>query len=172
MKLPPRLKREMVEVGLVSLYFFCCFSVFMILKKLILADYHVEVQALPTAAIGALIAAKVAIVLDKTHAGTRLEANHSLLAAALYKATVYIFATFFLLVSEKVFEHYKANGGVLPAIADIWEHRDRNIMLAKLLCVSLTFFAYHIFAGIDRQIGEGKLRRMLLWHPDRLKTSQ
>ena len=171
MKWPPRLKQELVEVGLVSLYFFCCFSVILTLKKLLLADYHVEVQALSTAAISALIAAKIVIILDKTHAGTRLEANHSLLVAALYKTVIYILATFLLLVAEKVFEAYEESGGVVQAIADVWGHRDRNIILAKVLCVGLTFFAYHLYAGIDRQLGKGKLRRMVLWHPDRLKIS-
>ena len=169
MKLSPRLKHELVEVGLVSLYFFCCFSVILTLRKLFLADYHIEVQALSTAAISALIAAKIVIILDKTHAGTRLEANHSLLVAALYKTAVYVFATFVLLLSEKVFEAYREIGGVVQAIADVWAHRDRNIIFAKVLCVGLTFLAYHLYAGIDRQLGEGKLRRMVLCHPDHLK---
>jgi len=172
MKLPPRLKHELVEVGLVSLYFFCCFSVILTLKKLLLADYHVEVQALSSAAISALIAAKIVIILDKTHAGTRLEANHSLLVAASYKTAVYILATFLLLMAEKVFEAYEESDGLGQALADIWAHRDRNLILAKVLCVGLSFFAYHLYAGIDRQLGESKLRRMVLWHPDRLHDLQ
>ena len=172
MQLPPWLKNELEEIGLVSLYFFLCFSVILTIKKLLLAEYHVEVQALSTAAISALIAAKIVIVLDKTHAGTRLEANHPLLIAACYKTLVYVFATFVVLLLEKVFETYRVSGGVIQAINDIWELRDRNVILAKVLGVGLTFFAYHLFAGLDRQLGEGSLRRMVILHPDELKKSQ
>ncbi len=160
------LKNELKEVGLVSLYFFFCFVVLLTLKKLLLADYQVEVHAVSVAAISALIAAKIVIVRDATHAGSRFDASFPLGPAALYKTLVYILATFVVLFLEKLIEAYWEIGTLGQAVLDVWEHRNRNIMLAKALCVGLTFFVYHLYAGLDRRLGEGTLRRLVTEDPN------
>jgi hypothetical protein len=165
MKLLSALRHEIKEVGLVTLYFFFCFSVVLTLKKLLLATYQIEVQALSTAAISALIAAKIVIVLDKTRAGTRFDASLPLGLAAFYKTLVYILATFVVLFLEKLFHAYRETGLLGQAVVDVWEHRDRNVMLAKVLCIGLAFLAYHLYAGLDRRLGEGTLRRLVTGRP-------
>jgi len=166
MDLLPVLKNELKEVGLVALYFFFCFVVLLTLKKLLLADYQVEVHAVSAAAVSALIAAKIVIILDATHAGSRFDASFPLGLAALYKTLVYILATFVVLYLEKLIEAYWEIGTLGQAISNVWEHRNRNIMLAKELCVGLTFFVYHLYAGLDRRLGEGTLRRLVIENPN------
>jgi hypothetical protein len=131
------------------------------LKKLLLANYQVEVQAFSTAAIGALVVAKVVIVMDKTRAGTRFDATLPLGLAALYKTLLYTLATFAVLFLEKLFHAYRESGMLGQAVVAAWEHRDRNIILAKVLCIGLAFAAYHLYAGLDRRLGEGTLRRLI-----------
>ncbi|TAK63903.1 hypothetical protein [Methylobacter sp.] len=166
MKLLPMLEHEIKEIGLVSLYFFFCFGVMLTLKKLFLADYQIEVSVLSKAAISALIVAKIVIVLDATHAGRRFDASFPLGLAALYKTLVYILATFVVLFLEKLIEAYWEIGTLGQAVSDVWEHRDRNLILAKVLCVGLAFFAYHLYAGLDRRLGEGTLRRLVTERPN------
>ena len=62
-----RIRHEVKEIGLVSLYFLCCFLFFLSLKALILREYEVEISVLSTAAVGALVVAKVVVVLDKNY---------------------------------------------------------------------------------------------------------
>jgi hypothetical protein len=162
MKLLSVLKREIKEVSLVFLYFFVCFGVILTLKKLLLAGYRIEVEALTTAFISALIAAKIVIVLDHTHTGTRFDARLPLGLAALYKTLLYVLATAAVLFLEKLFHAYREAGLLGQAIIEVWEHRDRNIVLAKVLCVGLIFFGYHLYAGLDRRLGEGTLRRLVI----------
>jgi hypothetical protein len=166
MKLLSVLKHGIEEVGLVSLYFFFCFGVILTLKKLFLADYQVEVNAVSTAAISALIAAKIVLVLDATHVGSRFDASFPLGLAALYKTLVYILATFVILFLGKLIESYWELGMLGQAVLDVWEHRNRNIILAKVLCVGLTFFVYHLYAGLDRRLGDGMLRRLVTERPN------
>ncbi|MDD5411846.1 MAG: hypothetical protein PHF31_10605 [Methylobacter sp.] len=166
MKLLKALKHEIKEVGLVALYFFFSFGVLLTLKKLFLAEYQVEVHAISAAAVSALIAAKIVIVLDATHVGSRFDASFPLGLAAVYKTLVYILATFVVLYLEKLIEAYWEIGTLGQAISDVWEHRNRNIMLAKVLCVGLTFFVYHLYAGLDRRLGEGTLRRLVTAPPE------
>jgi len=161
MKLLSTVKHEVKEVGLVTLYFFFCFGIILTLKKLMLAAYEIEFYALSSAVIGALIVAKVVVVLDHTRAGTKLDANHSLGVAALYKTTVYCFFTFLVLLAEKMFHAYRENGILSEAFMEVWAQRDRNVIFAKVLCIGLAFMGYHLYKGIDRRLGEGALKRMV-----------
>lgn len=160
-----KLKHEVREVGLVTLYFFLCFGFILILKKLLLAAYDIEFYALSSAVVGALIVGKVVVVLDKTQAGTRLDKNHSLGTAALYKTMIYSLCTALVLVAEKLFHAYREGPSLSDALMHVWMDQDRHIILAKILCISLAFWGYHLYAGLDRRLGEGKLRNMVLERP-------
>ena len=168
MKLLSLIKHEAKEVGLVFLYFFFCFGVLLLIKKLFLAEYHIEVQALSTATISALIAAKIVIVLDKTHAGTRFDARLPIGVAALYKTLLYVLAAFVILFLEKLYHMYRETESISRAVMAVWEHRDRNLMLGKVLCIGLSFLGYHLFAGLDHRLGNGTIRRLVLMRPDDL----
>jgi hypothetical protein len=56
------------------------------------------------------------------------------------------------------------------AFADLWGHLDKYVILAKVICVALTFAGYHFYAEIDRRLGEGTLRR-LLWSRDEMSRN-
>lgn len=161
MKLWIWLKHELKEVGIVTLYFFGCFGVVLLLKKLMLAAYQVEVNALASAALAALIAAKVVIILDKTGAGARFDAALPLGWAAVGKTLIYALAAFAVLFAEKLFHAWRHSGELGAALGEVWEVRDRNLMLAKTLCAGLAFLGYHLYAGVDRQLGRGTLRGLL-----------
>ncbi len=159
------LKHEIVEIAGVTLFFFFCFGVMLIMKKLLFAQYQVEVSAVSTAA-SALIIAKIVIVLDKTPAGKRFDARLALGASALYKTLIYLLATFLVLFLEKLFHAYREYGNLTSALEAFWLQKDWNLMAGKLLWVGLTFLIYHIYAGLDRRLGEGKLRRIVFERPN------
>ena len=155
-------KREIKQVGLVTLYFFFCFSVLLTLKKLVLGAYNIEFFALSSAVIWALVIAKIVVVLDHTHAGTRFDATHPVWTAALYKTLIYSMVTALVLFGEKLFHAYRESGALTEAVMEVWANRNRNVMLAKVICIGLAFAGYHVYAGIDRRLGEGTLRRLVL----------
>ena len=47
------------------------------------------------------------------------------------------------------------------AVIEVWEHRDRNVIFAKAICVGVTFAGYHLFVAADRRLGKGTLWRAL-----------
>lgn len=161
MSLLTKAKHELKEVGLVTLYFLLCFSVILTLKKLFLAQYEIEFYAISVVVVGALVAGKVVVILDHTPLGAGFASGHRPGLAALYKALIYLGATILLLGGEKVFHAYRESGALGTAIADVWEHRDRNVILAKALCVGLAFLAYHLFVTTDRRLGKGTLWRTI-----------
>jgi len=157
--------REITAVGLVTLYFFFCFGIILTLKKLFLADHNIEFYALSTTVISALVAAKIVVVLDHTRAGTRFDATHTLIAAVAYKTLIYSVIAFAVLLGERFVHAYRESGGLGEAIAHLWADQDRDVVLAKVICVGLTFAGYHLYAGVDRRLGEGTLRRILASRP-------
>jgi hypothetical protein len=157
-----RLKHEIRQIGLVTLYFLFCFGVVAILKKLMLAAYAIEVPALFTAVVFALVVGKVVVIMDKTRAGTRFDARLPLGVVVLYKTAIYALATVVVLAAEKVFHAYRATGSFGGGLAEAWAHRSRNEILAKVICIGLAFAAYHLFIGIDRRLGEGTLWRLVM----------
>ena len=170
MNLLAAVKHEFKEVGLVTLYFLFCFGIILTLKKLFLADYQIEFHALSAAVIGALVAAKVVVVMDHARAGTRFDASRPLAATVAYKTLVYGAAGAVVLFAEELFHAYRATGGLEVAFAELWTHLDKNVILAKVICVTLAFAGYHFYAEIDRRLGEGTLRR-LLWSRDEMSRN-
>jgi hypothetical protein len=154
-------KQEAKEAGLVMLYFLGCFSVLLLLKKLLLASYDIKVSMLSTAVFAALIVGKVVVILDKTRAGTRFDVSLPLWGAALYKTLVYTVATFLVLFLENVVHAYRESGRLGEAILEVWVHRNRNVILAQVLCIGLAFLGYHLYAGLDRRLGHGTLLRLM-----------
>lgn len=165
MSLQSKLKHEVKEIGLVTLYFFFCFCIMLTLKKLLLVDYQIEVQILSTAAISALIIAKTVIILEHTSAGNRFEASHPLWVSVLYKTLIYLVVAFIVFSLEKVMHTYREDGVIELAVWTVWEHRAWNIMLMKLLCIGLTFLGYHFYEGLDYRLGRGTLRRKIFERP-------
>jgi len=157
-----QLKHELRQIGLVTLYFFFCFGVVLTLMKLILADYQIEFYAMSATVVGALVVAKIVVVLDKTRAGTRFDATRPLWLSVLYKTVVYSLAAAAVLSLEKVFHAYRETGQLGQALTEVWMHRDRNVILAKVICIGLAFAGYHLYAGLDRRLGEGTLRRLVM----------
>jgi hypothetical protein len=156
-----RVKDELRQVGLVTLYFMVCFGIVLTLKKLFLAEYQIEFYALSGVVVGGLVAGKVVVVLDHTPVGHRFAADHRPGLAALYKTIIYMAVAFVVVAGERLFHAYREHDGLASAITAIWENRDRSLILAKVLCVGLAFLCYHLFVAADSRLGKGTLWRAL-----------
>ena len=64
MSLPAKLRDEIRSLGLTTLFFGVWFFVLLLLKWLVLAEYRIEFHSLSMALVGALIVAKVVLVLE------------------------------------------------------------------------------------------------------------
>ena len=155
-------KREARHTGGVALYLLFCFGIFATLKKLFLATYQIEFSALVPTVIGALTLAKVVVLLDMTPVVTHLDTRHPLWVAALYKTLFYCAVSTPVLFAERVWHAYRETGALGEAVLEAWTHMDRNVVLAKVIIVGLVFACYHFYHGIERRLGEDKLRSMIL----------
>jgi len=159
MSLKESVRKEVREIGLVSLFFLACFSTLILLKTLLLEEYHVEFRGLRTAVIGALVVAKVVVLLGNTSFGGRFRSG--LVAVhVLWRSLLYTAAVFLVTLAERLFDLYRESGGLQLALDRLWMGREYSHFLAMNLCVGLSLLLYNALDQIDRRLGEGGLRKL------------
>ena len=152
MKILRWLIEEGKAIATVTLYFAACFIVIMLLKQLWLAEYGIEFTGIATALLAALVTAKVVIILDHLPLHRCLR-NSPGVVEVLVRSTVYTLGGLLVMLLEKTFEARTEYGGVLPSLANVFEHRDMPNIWATSLAVGLSFLAYNIFDIMSRAIG-------------------
>lgn len=153
-----RIRHEIREIGLVTLYFFSFFLLFLWLKKLVLGQYDIELQILGTAVVSALVVAKVVVLLGKTSFGSF--ASGRLALHVFWRSLLYTAVVFIATLAERLFDLYREKDELAAAVVALWSGRDADHFLAMNVCVGLSLLAYNAFAAIDRHLGEGSLRRL------------
>jgi hypothetical protein len=159
MSLGIRIRQELREIGLVTIYFLACFLFFLTLKKLLLEQYDLKITVFRTAVIGALVVAKVVVLLEKTSFGDRFRSGR-LIVHMLWRSLGYTAAVFVVTLGERLFDLYREKGELPAALSEMWAGKDFHHFLAMNLCVGVSFLVYHGFTEIDRHLGEGGLRRL------------
>ncbi len=154
-----RIRSELQEIGFVTLYFLGCFLIFLSLKKLFLKEYDVEITILGTAVVGALVVAKVVVLLGKTSFGRRFR-TAPVYVDVIWRSVAYTAAVFAVGLAERLFDLYRDIGEFPRAMLSLWADRDFHHFLAMNICLALSFVVYNVFAEISRHMGNGALRRL------------
>ena len=155
-----KVKHELKEVGIVTLYFLICFGIILLLKKLFLAEYKVQFNALSAAVIGALVIGKVVVVLDKTTIGNRFQQGHAAFLDVFYRSLVYTFFVGLVVAAEKVFHASHETDGFISALHHALEKTDINHFWATVIGVFLSFVGFNVFSIVSHHLGEGELVRL------------
>lgn len=159
MSIAGRVRREVREIGLVTVFFLSWFLLFLSLKKLVLAEYQIGVRIVGTAVVGALVVAKVVVLLDKTPVAAGFRSSF-VLVHVLWRSITYTAVVFLFLLGERLFHAYRVHRDWTAAISDLWVSRDLHHALAMTLSLGLAFIAFNGAIEIDRRLGEGGLRRL------------
>jgi len=154
-----RIRHEVREIGLVTLYFMVCFLLFLSLKKLILAEYQIELTILGTAVVSALVAAKVVVLLGRTSFGNAFE-GRPLALHVLWRTLLYTIAVFLVTLAERLFDLYREEGELGAALAKLLAGEHADHFLAMNIAVGTSLLVYNVYGEIDRHLGEGSLRRI------------
>ncbi|MBV8056295.1 MAG: hypothetical protein JO071_13755 [Deltaproteobacteria bacterium] len=158
------LRKELVAAWPVFVFFLTGFLLLILLIKLVLARFSIEITALSNALVGALIAAKAALVLDETPLARALENYRRILAVAV-KTFLYGVATLLIGYLERFVEALRKVHGFDAAIHYLIDHANHYQMLAWVLGISIVFALYFSFFEINRRMGEGALRRLFFESP-------
>ena len=156
-----RIRQEVREIVFVTVYFLGCFLLFLSLKKLLLEQYDIEISIFTTAVIGALVVAKVVVLLDKTSLGHQFR-DQRLFVRILWRSFAYTAIVFGVTVAERLFHLYRESGELGSAAGKLWADKDFDHFLAMNISIGLSFLAYNVFSEIDRHMGEGTLCSLFL----------
>ena len=155
-----KIKDELKEVGMVTLYFLFCFGVILLLKKLFLAEYEIGYYALSSAVIGALIVGKVVVILDHTKIGNRFEEKPPYIHI-IYRSLTYTFTVAIVLFIEHVFHAFGDGNSLWAAIKEVVANREAPRLWAVIICILGAFAVYNVISTINKHLGEGELKRLL-----------
>jgi hypothetical protein len=151
-----RLKHELKELSLAGIYFFLWIGLLVAVKKLVLAEYQIEFVGLSAALIGALVLAKVVLILEHLPLGP-LTRNRPAWVEVLVRTALYAAGVVVILLLEKGFEGRHEYGGFWQSLKSLFQHADIDHVWANAICITAALLGYNALAVIRRNLGEGGL---------------
>jgi hypothetical protein len=154
-----KLKHELKAVGLAALFFGSWIAVLLVLKNLLLAEYHIAFHGWSVALVGALILSKVVLILEHVPLGGWVRARPAWVDLIL-RTLLYSFGVVVVLLLEKGFEGRHEHGGFGASLRSVFQHADIHHVWVNTICLSGALFAYNALSVIRRHLGTGGLRRL------------
>ncbi len=110
---------------------------------MILTEYKVEFSGISKAIIGALILAKVVLVIDLIPL-SKWTRQHPAIYFIFFRTLFNIVAVFILLLLEKAFEARHEYGGFGSSLSQVFQHRDVYHVWANVTVVSIAVFWFNV----------------------------
>lgn len=159
MKIIQGLAREIKELGLLTIYFSVWFGMIVFAKWLVLAEYHIEIEGASLALVGALIVAKVVIVLEHVSLGQWVR-HLPVIVDVLLRTLIYSLGVLILLLLERAFELRVETGGIVNALVEEFRHREIHHVAAETICVAGSLLGFNVLSVVKRHFGGNELRRL------------
>ncbi len=159
MSIAQKLMHEITAVVWLTFYFGCWLGALVLLKYLALAEYQIEFHHFSVALVGALVLAKVVLVLEHTSLGAWVRARPAWVDVVL-RTALYSFGVFVLLLIEKAFEGRHEFGGFGASLSALFQHVDMKHVWLNTICLSGALLSYNMLSVVRKRLGKGALLRM------------
>jgi len=157
--LKQKVYHEIKTVAITTVYFAIWFGLLMFLKKMILTEYKVEFTNIAMALIGALILAKVVLVIDLIPLSSWTR-GRSAVYFIFFRTLLNIIAVYILLLVEHAFTARYEYGGFGAALGHVFQHRDVYHIWANVTAVGISVFWFNVIFVLRQHLGEQKLRQL------------
>jgi hypothetical protein len=154
-----KLLRELTSIFWTSLYFFSWFGGLMMIKVLLLREYHIEFVGFTMVVVGALVVAKVVLVLE--YVPMPFTAGKPAWREVLVRTLLYLSGVFVVMVLEKSFEARHEYDGVWNAFIHLTERTNIYHILVNSICVFGALILFNIWTIAKKQYGKGMLWKIL-----------
>lgn len=158
------LKHEINKISSLALFFLFGFGYILLILKLFIAEYSIDIYVLSKAIIGALVAAKAVAIMDATPLLNRFKQAPRYLRV-LYKTFIYTLAVLILGIVERFFHAYHQTKGFISALKYLLESGNIYHFTGVILCILIVFFIHNIFREIDNYLGKGNLKKIFFNSP-------
>jgi hypothetical protein len=154
------------QAAAASIYFFLCFGLILLLKKLMLSGYNIEFYGLSAALGGALVAGKVCVLLEHSRFGSRFEQGHPRIYNVAYKSVCYGMVVLLLMAVEHGFHQRHEAGSFIAGMMDVLHETKISNFAANWLCVWLAFVGFNLFQAVEHHLGHGAVWDILMHRPE------
>lgn len=160
-KIFQRLKQEFLGVIPTAIYFFIAFQLLAFTRDLIVQEYDVEISTFVAATVGALIVAKIVMVVDLLPFVNRFP-DKPLIYNIVWKTSIYLVAAFLFRYIEYLVPFVLDYGDIAEAnrhlLAEvIWPH-----FWIVQIWLFVLFFLYCVLKELVRVLGRERVYSMFL----------
>lgn len=154
-----RIIREFITIFWTSLYFFSWFGGLMVIKVLLLREYQIEFVGLTIVIVGALVVAKVVLVLE--YVPVPFTRGQPAWLEVLVRTMLYLSGVFVIMVIEKSFEARHEYGGILEAMKTLANDRDIYHIWVNVISIAGALLFFNIWTIVKKHYGAGMFLRMM-----------
>jgi hypothetical protein len=158
------LRRELVAIYPVFLFFLIGFLLLTLLIKLALLQFSIEIGVISNAIVGALLAAKATLTVEETPLARWLE-HYRRIIAVIVKVLLYGATSLMFLFAERLLEAFNKVHDFNEAFRHVIENATRYRILVWTLGICIVFACYFIFVEINDYLGKGKLWNLFMEPP-------
>lgn len=151
---------ELKSVGIASLYFLVWFGILMIIKVLLLEEYHIKFSGLSLVIVGALVVAKVILIMEHIPLGSWVQRKPAIVDLLL-RTFLYSFGIVIILILEKAYEGRHEYGGFGSSLQQVFNHVDVYHVWVNSIVVFCALLSFNFLTLIRTHLGKGGLFRML-----------
>ena len=160
-KILERLKQEFLGVVPTAIFFFIAFQLLAFTRDLIVQEYDVEISTFVAATVGALIVAKVVMVVDLLPFVNRFP-DKPLIYNVVWKSAIYLVAAFVFRYIEYLVPFVLDYGDIAEAnrhLLDevVWPH-----FFIVQIWLFVLFFLYCVLTELVRVLGRERVKSMFL----------
>ena len=161
MSITQKIKNEIAAVVSLTLYFGGWLGTLVLLKYLLLTEYQIPFTDLSVALIGALVLAKVVLVLEYVPLGVWVRSRPAWVAVVL-RTALYTFGVFVVLLLEKAFEVRHEYDSFGTSLIAVFQHADISHAWLNTICLSAALLSYNMLSVVRKRLGNGALLQMFL----------
>jgi hypothetical protein len=157
------LGHELAAMAPAALFFLVGFALILLILKLFVAEYSIELRVISNAVVGALFAAKVSLLLDQRDWARAHRYPRAVVVAG--KIVLYTVTVIVLGIIEHLIEDYRASGSLSGALVMFQQHFNRARFFAVVLCVAMLFAVFFVMQEVNRKMGPGQMYALFFARP-------
>lgn len=163
MPLQSRLKHlfhELTQIWRLTAFFLVCYLILLVVLKLLLERFDIQVLVLSKAFLGAAITGKV-VVLLRHQPISRLHPRWPGILRILYRTGFFTVVVTFAALLERYLDRLIHHKHPLRALEFTFSQDGLPFLAGIVLMISLIFFVFSLLEEISEQLGPGRLQRLL-----------
>ena len=143
------------------LYFVSWFAVLVLIKALLLHEYKIQFFSMSTAFIGALVVAKVVLILDNLPL-SRKTIKYPAYVHIISRTLIFSSGVFLMMIIETAFEARDHYNGFTDSLLHVFEHVNIYQVYVNSICVAGALFGFNFLSLLNRYLGKGGIGKILL----------